>query len=307
MIDNPSSDVKVHLELYKEPKQIPLFEDKTRLPTGKYHISFSELIIWSECSWRHKLIYIDQLGSDPPNQHTEFGQALHDGAEEYVTKRKRHDYDHEETIRKAHEELTRRYEVIKYEEDHTPWHTGLEAILRQLPEWMENEFPGWEIVAAEHMLFEKIEGLKNKFFKGFIDCVIRYPKKPRKGSKPKSEDTPIEWEYRIIDWKGTDWGWSLDKKTDPLKRMQVVLYKHNLCNLLGLDLKQVKCGFVLCKRKGGKEKQHFESVEVSAGPETIKKALETIERMILSVQKKMYLKNKRSCTYCKFKNTKHCP
>ena len=30
-------------------------------PTGKPHVSFSEIKAWKECSWRHKLIYIDKI------------------------------------------------------------------------------------------------------------------------------------------------------------------------------------------------------------------------------------------------------
>jgi hypothetical protein len=290
-----------------EKVQLPLFKDFTALPTGKNHISFSELTVWSECSWRHKLIYIDKLGGDPPNQHTEFGHALHGAMENFLFFHKKIDYDHGVNIEEAAKALSTKFDEMGFEDKGKAFENGLRKILAQAPEWLNEEFPGWQLISAEFMLFEKIDGQKNKFFKGYIDCIIRYPKPPRKGSKPKPPGTPIEWQYHIIDWKGTDWGWTMEKKTDPLKQKQLVLYKHNLCEKLGLDLKEVKCSFVLCKRKADKEGKHFELVTISVGPETIKKALDAVERMVNSVAKRMYMKNRYSCTYCRFKDTEHCP
>ena len=37
-------------------------KNNTKFPTGKQHISFSEIKIWKECPYRHKLLYIDKVG-----------------------------------------------------------------------------------------------------------------------------------------------------------------------------------------------------------------------------------------------------
>ena len=48
------------------------------------HISYSELKIWKECGWKHKLEYIDGLRSFRGNEFTAFGTALHTLCEEQV-------------------------------------------------------------------------------------------------------------------------------------------------------------------------------------------------------------------------------
>ena len=53
-------------------------------PTGKGHVSFSELSNWMECSYRHKLLYIDKLGKDEASPYLSFGTAVHESCEHYV-------------------------------------------------------------------------------------------------------------------------------------------------------------------------------------------------------------------------------
>ena len=53
-------------------------------PTGKPHISFSEIKQWKECSYRHKLVYIDRLAGFEGNEYTAFGTALHHVCENLV-------------------------------------------------------------------------------------------------------------------------------------------------------------------------------------------------------------------------------
>ena len=50
----------------------------------KSHISFSELKQWRECSWRHKLIYIDKLQTFEESPHLHYGTILHDACELYL-------------------------------------------------------------------------------------------------------------------------------------------------------------------------------------------------------------------------------
>ena len=41
------------------------------------HVSYSEIKIWNECPYKHKLIYIDGLSGFEGNEYTCFGTALH--------------------------------------------------------------------------------------------------------------------------------------------------------------------------------------------------------------------------------------
>lgn len=288
-------------------KSLPLFKDITELPTGKHHVSYSEVICWNECSFRHKLKYIDKIDDgDEGSVHTIFGHVIHSVLESYLLNHKSSKFDLNVLITEAHNTLLKEWELIKYKGETDTWIDALETIPVEVPIWLDVEFPGWETVAAEFELFEPIHGQTNKFFKGFMDSIIRYPKPVRKGSKPKQEDEPIEWEYWILDWKTTSWGWDLKKKTDKFKRMQLALYKHYWCTKLGIDFKKVKCGFVLLKRTG-KPGKKCELVEISVGDKTREDALNLVATMVNSVTKGMVLKNRYSCTYCHYHNTTHCP
>ncbi len=301
--------------------QLPLFKEDL-LPTGKMHTSYSEIAVHAECSWRHKLVYIDKLDTFTGNEFTEYGHVLHsfsepdflgitsipDGLQLSLFDTNQEKPAKNKLIEEAKSALREKLKVVNYEDKDNAWENGLGKLLESFPKWMDETFPGWKPVAVEFPLFERIEDQKkNRYFKGFLDRVIMAPKPPRKGSKPKPEGTPIEWEFWILDLKTTGWGWSLDQKTDPNKRMQLVLYKHYFCKKLGLDLKKVKCAFVLCKRAGGKKDDHFEKIDVSVGPLTIQNSLDTVNSMINSATKGLYTKNRNSCKWCVFKNTKNCP
>ena len=41
------------------------------------HISYSELKIWAQCPFKHKLIYVDKIREFIGNEYTAFGRALH--------------------------------------------------------------------------------------------------------------------------------------------------------------------------------------------------------------------------------------
>lgn len=288
-------------------KTLPLFIDKTELPTGKNHVSYSEVIDWNECSWRHKLKQIDKIDDgDNGSIHTAFGHSVHYALEEYVLGYKEPKFSFDTVLDEAHNVFLQELEKVKYEgKDAEEWLSSLDELPREVPGWLDKEFPGWETVAAEFYLFEPIVGQVNKYFKGYMDTVIRYPKPARKGSTVVP-GAPIEWEYWILDWKTTSWGWDLKKKTDKFKRMQLALYKHHWCTKLGIDFKKVKCGFVLLKRTA-KAGSRCELIEISVGDKTREDALDLVSHMVNSVSKRMFLKNRNSCTYCKFRNTKHCP
>ena len=50
-------------------------------PTGKPHISLSEVKQWKECPYRHKLVYIDKIETFEPSPYLHFGTAVHEGCE----------------------------------------------------------------------------------------------------------------------------------------------------------------------------------------------------------------------------------
>ena len=48
------------------------------------HISYSEIKIWDECAYKHKLMYIDNIKNFHGNEHTAFGTAMHEVCEKAV-------------------------------------------------------------------------------------------------------------------------------------------------------------------------------------------------------------------------------
>ena len=101
----------------------------------------------------------------------------------------------------------------------------------------------------------------------------------------------------------------MDKK----KTLQLVLYKHFWAQKLKVDLSDIRCGFVLLKRTPAKDKEtglkrsRCELVPVSVGDKSIANGLADLGRMLGSVKKKFYSKNRDSCRFCEYKSTVHCP
>ena len=56
-------------------------------PTGKQHVSFSEVKQWKECPYRHKLAYIEKIDMFEPSPFLDFGTAVHEGCEIILEKR----------------------------------------------------------------------------------------------------------------------------------------------------------------------------------------------------------------------------
>jgi hypothetical protein len=163
-----------------------------------------------------------------------------------------------------------------------------------VPGFLEDTFPGWEVVKAEEELYEDIHEKPVKF-KGFIDAIIKVPKKRGEG-----------YNYWILDWKtAQSYGWRRDKKQDIGMTAQLILYKHFWSRKHSIPLKDIRCGFILLKR-GGKPGRICELVTVSVGPKSLERGIKIMNNMISSVAKGMFLKNRNSCRFCEFKETEHC-
>jgi len=297
--------------MFNSKIQLPLFEDKTMLPTGKWHISYSEIANWMDCSHMHKLKHVMKIGTDGPSIHTEFGQVIHHAMERYVLT------GATPPIEECIEEFKTRLSKLLFtekevkSEDAQEFIDAMPGILEQTPKWLDEEFPGWKLVSAEEKLFEPIEGQTNKRFKGFIDLVIKVPKRKR-GKKNrlsgiKGDIIPGQFVYYILDWKTTNWGWRTEQKRSFQKQMQIILYKHFWCTKHGIDIKDARCGFVLLRRRPAKDGNRICFLKISAGPKAVQKALENMHDAINQIQAGRAVKNKWSCRFCPYKFTKFCP
>lgn len=276
-------------------------EEPSKFPTGKHHVSFSEIKMWKECPWRHKLMHIDKIDVFEPSPFLDFGTAVHEGCETFLESSSidrnkltkdikeawlEHGFDDPEWVAKQPG-------WYKYAPVDT-WLDWANSMWDEVPAFLDETFPGWETEKAEQKLYEPIEN-KPVLFKGFIDAVIKVPKKKGDG-----------YNYWILDWKTAQpYGWRREKKQDILMTSQLILYKLFWSKKFNIPLKDIRCGFILLKR-GGKPGKICELVTVSVGPKAIEKSTKILNSMITSVSKGFTLKNRGSCTYCPYKDTKHC-
>lgn len=253
-------------------------------------MSFSEVRDWKECSYRHRLKHIKKIDFGKPGPLMDFGTACHASCERFLKTRVMDTSIAKDMIRTTWE---KNKDLPGYEPEHRDrFMAEAEAILIEVPAWMDATFPGWEFIDAEHFLYEPIVGTPHAF-KGFIDGVITCP-----GPRGKL----LVW---LIDWKTTSWGWTMDKKSDDLVRAQLVLYKHFWATKTGTDPKDIRCGFVLLKRTA-KPGSRCELFTISVGEVTTGRSLKLVTNMVSSVKRGIALKNRASCTYCDYKDTEHC-
>ena len=266
----------------------PLYEN---LPTGKPHLSFSELRDWQDCSFRHKLKYVDKIGLFEPAPIMDFGTAVHSACEDFLRSREMKPEIAVESIKKF-------FETHKARPAYHP--TLLATFLKEaasicndVPKFMDETFPDWQYVDAEHNLYEPMEKYPHAF-KGFIDGIIK-----TKGKR--GED--LHW---LIDWKTTAWGWTADKKSDPKVHQQLIFYKNYWTTKTVTNPKDVRCGFVLLKRTA-KSGSHCELIKVSVGDVTTGRSLKVLNSAVNSIRKGLVIKNRGSCQYCEYKDTEFCP
>lgn len=261
------------------------------LPTGKPHVSFSEVKLWKECSYRHNLVHIKKIDLSKPSPVLDFGTAVHASCEQYLLTREMKPeiaYKHMDKAWAEHAENPD-FTAASLEKAKS----DASAILAEVPKFLDDTFSEWEVVDAEHQLYEAVENHPHAF-KGFIDGVIK--------SKGKRGETL----YWILDWKTTIRGWMREKRSDEMVKAQLALYKNFWCQKNPqVPFKNVRCGFVLLK-KSAKAGQHCELFSVSMGDVPVKRSLKVVSNMLTSVKRGIALKNRDACTWCEYKNTEHC-
>jgi ATP-dependent exoDNAse (exonuclease V) beta subunit len=155
---------------------------------------------------------------------------------------------------------------------------------------VKETFTDFSVFSVEEPLLEDIVEFdsRGRKFKGFIDLVIK---------------TPDE-KYHIIDWKSCSWGWTRDKKNSKMTTYQLTYYKNYFCQKHKIDPKFVDTYFALLKRTAKKE--NVEIFKVSSGDKKTTNSLKLLENAVINIERKVSIKNRLSCKYCKFYKTEHC-
>jgi hypothetical protein len=257
-------------------------------PTGKNTVSYSEVSTWASCAYRHKLAFIDKIAIEQNWIHAKYGTALHKGVENYL-KNKVLD------LEAFSLDLKDVWEKENYP-DYETWNSWGTTCLSALPEWMDSQFPDWELVGVELRLEENIPQEDQIKFKGFIDCIIRVPLNKEK----------TKWKTWIIDWKTAGArGWDREKRSDELVLSQLYLYKSYIMQMFGGESREIGTAFVIMK-KGSKKEKCIDFIPVSSGPKSMEKANKMVSSMIASVRKGKSFKNKYACKWCPYADTAHC-
>jgi ATP-dependent exoDNAse (exonuclease V) beta subunit len=253
-------------------------------------ISFSELKNWKECPFRHKLIHIDKVPYFEGNEFTAFGTAIHEMCEKTIPNVSNH------PVKVFNLAFTREIESL-IQQNLKVDQQLVEQMRRQatlicehvLPT-LKSYFGNFQVVSVEEEILEPINEFNSygRSFKGFIDMVI------------KTDDD----KYHIIDWKTCSWGWSSQKKSDPMVNYQLTYYKNYFSKKHCIDASKIETYFALLKRTAKKE--NVEIVRVTSGVKKTHNSLKVLENAVINIERGNYIKNRLNCKYCKFHRTEHC-
>jgi len=254
------------------------------------HISYSELKNWTECSWKHKLIYKDKIETFQGNEHTSYGTAVHETVEKMLLGETEDPYS---TFTSIFNEQLNSVGILEdtdlSKEMRNQVLGTFELIVPALDEYFSQK-GGWSLVATEEPLMEQIESsLDEEYkFKGFIDLILK----------------DGDGHYHVIDWKTCSWGWNARKKNDTLYTRQLVFYKHYYAQKLGLNPRAVSTHFGLIKRTS--KKNRIELFKVTSGERKTQNSLDFLYKALYNIKNNRSIKNRLSCKYCPFYETEHC-
>tara|TARA_Y100000114_G_C11760894_1_gene329638 strand:- start:880 stop:1638 length:759 start_codon:yes stop_codon:yes gene_type:complete len=250
----------------------------------RQHISFSELKIWNECAFKHKLTYIDGIRGFKGNEHTAFGTAMH-----YVCENVFDQKTNLSTMfqQKFLEELTllKKDKVDLNKKLVSEMRVQGEKMLSYILPAVKETFESFEVFSVEEDLYLPIEN--NKKFKGYIDLVLK-----------------IDNTYHIIDWKTCSWGWDMKRRTDRMTTYQLTLYKHFFAKKHNIEPSKIETHFALLKRTA--KKDNVEIFRVTSGSKKTENALKLLNKALYNMDKNVFVKNRLSCRRCEFYKTEHC-
>lgn len=252
------------------------------------HISYSELKVWAECPFKHKLMYIDKIKGFIGNEYTAFGGAIHSLCENAIID-KIEPEDFEEYFQAAFRQELKKIEVTKPALVMEMLNQANKISPKIIPS-VEKYFGKYEVISVEERLFEDIQDFEDEKynFKGFIDLVV------------KTDDG----KYHIIDWKTCSWGWNMERKSDRLTTYQLTLYKKFFCQKHNIDPEMVETHFALLKRTAKKE--NVEIFRVTSGPRKTQNANDLLLKALSNINRQIKFKNRMSCDRCEFRKTEHC-
>lgn len=243
-------------------------------------VSFSRALTFYRCPYRHHLDYI--LKKDKEDTvYTVFGTLIGEALEQ--KKKYNNNLAWLTFAKKFFRFLVENdwHELVK--EKDRDWRNWVRAgfqIYNDVFIFLEDKFPGYELVDFEHELYEPIEGTNMKF-KGYIDFIIKWQDK-----------------YYIMDFKTVSSFYFWKQNADTYKLYQVALYKHFFCAKTGIDPSIVETSYMLLRRNYEKDKFSVELYEQTSGPKKLSNSIEWLKKQAAGIESGIRIKRVDTCDFC---------
>ena len=240
--------------------------------------------MYHECGWKYKIEAVD--GNErAENIHAKFGTFIHEAIESRHGGRPNSWITFGKTLLK----WCKQNPQLCDEQDPKVWVRQGFRIYDEIFDWLTENFSNFRIVESECKL---LLDLSDKIlFKGYIDLVL------------EDQDGNVH----IVDFKTSTKGWSPYKKQDDFVQYQLLLYKQFLAQKMNIDVDKITCHFIILKRQPAKNDSAVDLFTISSSKSRLEVANKWLTKQAKGIEKKLYFKNKTSCKFCPWKNSKQCP
>lgn len=246
------------------------------------HVSFSEAYTFYKCHYNHWLNYRERKPRED-TIYTIFGKSVGHALERYKKNNVKNSWiSIGKDIVYFLADNGEWSEYVKEEDrDWRKWSRSGFRVFKETLEFLDKNYPNWELIDFEYELFEPIDGSTKKF-KGYIDIIFKWNGK-----------------IYIFDFKTCSWGWDKEKRQNTQKLYQVILYKYFYCLKHNIDPNLVECGYLLLKRTPAKsDKTSVELFEQSSGKVKLNNSIEWLKEQAVGIDAGMNLKLKDTCEFC---------
>ncbi len=265
----------------------------------KKHVSFSELKVNDECSYRHFIQY-ELKNRDEESIYAEYGTFLHKAFDlSFQNKSRIHWISFGKNFLSWAKKNKQNIEQLCVDNNITidiyEWLRDGFALYASIFDFIQEKFPDYELVNTEmelrERIFEDVAQIDGWLFVGYIDLVL------------KDKDGV----YHVIDFKTSQKGWNTYKKSNAVLQYQLALYKKFFAQKQNIPLDNIKTHFVILKRTPIPDEDRIELFTVETPSTKIKNATHWMIQNTKSIQQQVKIKMRGSCKYCPWNKTKLCP
>ena len=279
-------------------------------------ISYSQLSMFSECPFRWKLNYVDDLRISESNIYLIFGTAMHTVLQKYL------EIMYYDSAKNADllnlEEMLRDEMILRFNQDMVEEGGKPPCTKEELKEFFQDGCDiidffkkkrgdyfskrGYKLIGCEVPI--DVELKKNIKMVGYLDIVIL---------------DEISNTLKIYDIKTSTMGWNKWMKKDENKTQQLLLYKQFYSKQYNHPVDKIEVEYFIVKRKlwenamyPQKRVQKFSPSSGTVSMNKVAKRLDTFLDLAFDDEGERISENivatpsKKSCRWCEFNQTEHC-